>query len=71
MVEIRSWFYERYIYHSPVIFLAAISLPFILLTRLRFTNQFEKHRQFAKSFPIWLYVAITGPIVYIVLQPCY
>jgi putative membrane protein len=53
--------------------LAAISLPFILLTFVYgFTNQFEKHRTMAKKvFPVWLYVAITGPIVYLLLEPYY
>ncbi|MBT3570455.1 MAG: DUF420 domain-containing protein [Opitutae bacterium] len=53
--------------------LAAISLPFILLTFVYgFTNQFEKHRTMAKKvFPVWLYVAITGPVVYLLLKPYY
>lgn len=53
--------------------LAAISLPFILLTFVYgFTDQFEKHRIMAKKvFPVWLYVAITGPIVYLFLMPYY
>ena len=53
--------------------LAAISLPFILLTFVYgFTNQFENHRRMAKKvFPVWLYVAITGPVVYLMLKPYY
>ncbi len=53
--------------------LAAISLPFILLTFVYgYTNQFDKHRKIAaKVFPIWLYVAITGPIVFFMLKPYY
>ncbi len=55
------------------IILAAISLPFILLTFVYgFTNQFQKHRILAKKiFPVWLYVAVTGPVVYLLLQPYY
>ena len=55
------------------IILAALSLPFILLNFVYgFTNQFEKHRKLAKKiFPVWLYVAITGPIVYLLLRPYY
>ena len=43
--------------------LAAISLPFILLTFCYgFTNHFQKHKKLSrKIFPVWLYVAITGP----------
>lgn len=55
------------------IFLAAISLPFILFTFIRaYTNQIERHRKMAKYvFPVWLYVAITGPICYLMLLPYY
>ena len=55
------------------IVLAAISLPFILLTWVYgYTNQFQKHRKLAKIvFPIWLYVAVTGPICYLMLRPYY
>lgn len=53
--------------------LAAISFPFILLTFIRgYTWQVEKHRKMARwVYPIWLYVAITGPIVFLMLSPCY
>lgn len=55
------------------IVLAALSLPFILQTWIYgFTNLFEKHRKMAKMvFPVWLYVALTGPICYLMLQPYY
>lgn len=55
------------------IVLAGLSLPFILLTYIRaYTNQYEKHRALAKKvMPVWMYVAITGPIVYWMLAPCY
>ena len=55
------------------ILLAAFSLPFILITFIRaYTNQIAKHRRMAKwVFPIWLYVAITGPICYLMLIPYY
>ena len=57
---------------SHIVF-AAISLPFILLTWMYgFTNQFAEHRRMAKLvFPIWLYVAVTGPICYLMLMPYY
>ncbi len=53
--------------------LAAVILPFILLTFTRaYTNQFERHKKMARwVFPIWLYVAITGPICYLMLKPYY
>ena len=55
------------------IVLAAVSLPFILLTwSWGITNQFDKHRRLARwVFPVWLYVAVTGPICYLMLRPYY
>lgn len=53
--------------------LAAVIFPFVLFTFIRgFTGQYAKHRKMARwVFPIWLYVAISGPIVYLMLSPCY
>lgn len=55
------------------ILLAGISLPFILYTYIRgYTGQVEKHRKMAKFiWPIWFYVAVTGPICYFMLKPFY
>lgn len=55
------------------IILAGLSLPFILFTYiLGFTNQFAKHRRMARPVAfVWLYVAITGPICYLMLRPYY
>ena len=53
--------------------LAGISLPFILFTFIAgWTNRFQAHRRLAKwVFPLWLYVAVTGPICYLMLKPYY
>lgn len=53
--------------------LAAAILPFILLTFTRaYTNQFERHKRLARwVFPFWLYVAVSGPICYLMLRPYY
>jgi putative membrane protein len=53
--------------------LATLSLPFILFTFIRaYTNQYERHRKMARwVFPIWLYVAVTGPVCYLMLVPYY
>lgn len=50
---------------------AAVSLPFILFTFIAgWTNRFAAHRRLARwVFPLWLYVAITGPICYWMLKP--
>ena len=55
------------------IVLAAVILPFILLTFNRaYTNQFDRHKRMARwVYPLWLYVAITGPICYLMLKPYY
>ena len=53
--------------------LAGISLPFILFTFIAgWTNRFAAHRRLAKwVFPVWLYVAVTGPVCYLMLKPYY
>lgn len=55
------------------IVLAGISLPFILFTFIAgWTNRFAAHRRLARwVFPMWLYVAVTGPICYCMLRPYY
>ena len=55
------------------ILLAAVSLPFILITlSLGYTNHFAEHRKMGRwVFPLWLYVAATGPICYLMLRPYY
>lgn len=67
---IRMVYYVLLISH---IVLAAVSFPFILFTWIYgYTNQFLKHRRMAKwVFPMWLYVAVTGPICYLMLRPYY
>lgn len=66
----------RYIYFFILvthIILAAVTLPFILLTFNRaYTDQFDRHKKMARwVFPLWLYVAVTGPICYLMLKPYY
>lgn len=55
------------------IFLAAIVLPFVLLSfYYGLTDQREKHRKLVRiSYPVWLYVTITGVVVYIMISPYY
>jgi putative membrane protein len=56
--------------HIP---LAGIILPFILFTAYRsLTGEYEKHRKLARlTWPVWLYVAITGVLVYLLISPYY
>ena len=55
------------------IILAATSLPFILFTAYRgLTGEYEDHKRKAKRmWPIWFYVAVTGPLVYLMISPYY
>lgn len=66
----------RYVYFvllSTHILLAAVILPFILFTAYRgLTAEYEKHKKLSKyTWPLWLYVAITGPLVYLMISPYY
>jgi putative membrane protein len=53
--------------------LAGILLPFILLTAVRaLVGKYALHRKMARIvWPLWLYVAITGPVVYLMLRSYY
>jgi putative membrane protein len=53
--------------------LAGVILPFILFTFNRaYTKQYARHKAMARwVFPIWLYVAVTGPLCYLMLRPFY
>ena len=48
-------------------------IPMVLFTYVRaYTKQFEDHKKIARyTFPIWLYVAVTGVIVYFMISPYY
>lgn len=66
----------RYIYYFILgthIVLAGIILPFILFTAYRaMTGEWLRHRKLAKiTWPIWLYVAVTGVVVYFMISPYY
>ncbi|PPK86169.1 putative membrane protein [Neolewinella xylanilytica] len=67
---IRPWYLVILISH---ITLAGILLPFILLTVVRaITGKWSQHRKMARYvWPLWFYVALTGPIVYLMLRPYY
>jgi len=67
---IRSLYFFILITH---IVLAGISLPLIVQTWvLGFCGLIDRHRKWTRLvFPIWLYVAVTGPICYFMLRPYY
>jgi putative membrane protein len=53
--------------------LAVVILPLVLITLYRaLSNQFIKHQAIAKwTLPLWLYVSVTGVIVYVMLYRLY
>lgn len=66
----------KYVYYFILIthiLLSIIIIPFVLITYIRaLTNDIERHRKIARiTFPLWLYVTITGVIVYVMISPYY
>jgi len=66
----------KYIYYFILlthIVLSIIIIPFVLITYVRaITKSFERHKKIARiTFPLWLYVAVTGVIVYLMISPYY
>ncbi len=55
------------------VMLSIIVIPLVLFTYLRaYIGDFEAHKKLAKiAFPIWLYVAVSGVVVYLMIQPYY
>jgi len=55
------------------IFLSVAIIPLVLITYVRaLATRFDKHRKIAKiTFPLWLYVAVTGVVVYLMISPYY
>jgi len=66
----------RYLYFfilTTHILLSIAVIPMVLFSYLRaWTGDFERHKKMARiTFPIWLYVAITGVVVYLMIAPFY
>ena len=55
------------------IILSIVTIPLVLVTYVHaLSERFDKHKKIAKiTFPIWLYVAVTGVIVYLMISPYY
>ncbi|MFK5959290.1 MAG: DUF420 domain-containing protein [Lutibacter sp.] len=55
------------------IILSIAVIPFVLITYIRaITNNIELHKKIAKfTFPLWLYVTISGVVVYLMISPYY
>ncbi|WP_066223583.1 DUF420 domain-containing protein [Formosa haliotis] len=66
----------KYVYYFILfthIVLSIVVIPFVLITYVRgITNDIARHRKIAKiTFPLWLYVAVTGVLVYALISPYY
>jgi len=63
---VRPLYFSILISHTV---LAAVVVPMILITlTLGLTNKFDRHRRLARwTYPIWMYVSVTGVIVYLML----
>jgi len=66
----------KYVYFFILIshiLLSIIIIPLVLITYVKALAQlFDKHKKIAKiTFPIWLYVAVTGVVVYLMISPYY
>ncbi|GGG94448.1 hypothetical protein GCM10011416_09740 [Polaribacter pacificus] len=66
----------KYVYYFILIshiILSIVVIPFVLLTFVRAKlGKFSAHKKIAKiTFPLWLYVAITGVVVYLLIAPYY
>lgn len=66
----RMFYYFILLTHIP---LAAIILPFILFTSYRaLIGEYEQHKKLVRiTWPVWLYVAVSGVVVYLMISPYY
>jgi putative membrane protein len=64
----------KYVYYFILvthIVLSIIIIPLVLIMCAR-AQVFDKHKKIARiTFPIWLYVAVTGVVVYLMISPYY
>ena len=66
----------KYVYYFILIthiLLSIVVIPFVLFTYVRaLLGKFPEHKKLAKiTFPLWLYVAVTGVVVYLMISPYY
>ncbi|RZL12239.1 MAG: DUF420 domain-containing protein [Pedobacter sp.] len=66
----------RYIYYFILlthILLSIAIVPLVLITYVRaLAKRFDKHKKIGKiTYPLWLYVAVTGVVVYLMISPYY
>ncbi len=66
----------KYVYYFILIthiILSITIIPFVLITYVRaLLTKFDEHKKIARiAFPLWLYVAVTGVVVYLMISPYY
>ncbi|SFN53435.1 putative membrane protein [Bizionia echini] len=66
----------KYVYYVILILhiiLSVVVIPFVLITYVRaITNNIERHKKIARfTFPLWLFVAVSGVVVFIMISPYY
>jgi len=66
----------KYVYYVILILhilMSILVIPFVLITYVRaITSDFERHIKIARiTFPLWLFVAVSGVVVYIMISPYY
>ena len=74
--KIKGEGFIKYVYYSILIthiILSVVVIPFVLITYVRaITNDIERHKKIAKiTWPLWVYVTISGVIVYFMILPYY
>ena len=74
--EFRREGFIKYVYYFILIshiLLSIIIIPLVLTTYMYAKlGDFERHKKIAKkTFPLWLYVAITGVVIYLMISPYY
>ena len=68
--SLRTLYLIILIFH---IIIAAVILPFILFTAYRaLVAEWPLHKKLARyTWPLWFYVAVTGPVIYFMISPYY
>jgi len=71
--QLGSGAYVYYFILASHIILSIVVIPLVMQTYLKgWANNLEGHRKWAKvTFPIWLYVAVSGVVVYVMISPFY
>jgi len=71
---VHDWMFFVYLFILiSHIALATIILPFVLFSAYQaLSGDYEKHKKLSKyTWPLWLYVSVTGVLVYLMISPYY